>query len=92
MVRDPLSSVSLSELGADPTAVVERMTSTDNVMAVTRAGEPVAVMMSLSAFEQLQRDCERLRLLALGELEAAAGEGHDLTEVIEDARSLLNEN
>lgn len=92
MVRDPSSSVSMSELRADPAAVVERMASTGAVVAVTRAGEPVAVMMSLPAFERLRRDCERLRLLALGELEAAAGEGHDLTAVIEDARSLLNEN
>jgi len=92
MVRDPSNSVSMAELEADPAAVVERVSSTGAVVAVTRAGEPVAVMMSLPAFERLRRDCERLRLLALGELEAAAGEGHDLTAVIEDARSLLNEN
>ena len=92
MVRDPWNSVSLGDLAADPAGVVERMASTDGVVAVTREGEPVAVLMSLPAFEQLRRDCERLRLLALGEIEAAAGEGHDLTAVIEDARSLLNEN
>lgn len=61
-------------------------------IVLTRDGRPVAVVMGMTAFEELTDERELLRRLALGELESAGGEGDDLAAVIEGCRLLLEEN
>lgn len=43
----------------------------------------------MEAFESSKRDEEILRLLARGEQEIEAGEGHDLEAVLAEAEALL---
>ena len=59
---------------------------------VTRDARPVAVVITIEAFEALTEERELLRRLALGELESAGGAGEDLEMVLEDCRLLLEEN
>ena len=61
-------------------------------VVVTRSGRAVAAVISIAALRTLQRERELLRRLALGELESAAGEGHELDAVLEDCRLLLEES
>lgn len=61
-------------------------------VVLSRDGQPVAVVMSVTALQHLTEERELLRRLALGELESAAGEGEDLEAVLSDCRLLLEEN
>ena len=64
----------------------------DETLILTREGRPVAVVMAADAAKRLSEERELLRRLALGELESAAGEGDELSLVLEDCRLLLEEN
>jgi hypothetical protein len=55
-------------------------------------GDAVAAVLDLGRLEALRRERELLRRLALGELEAAAGEGDDLEAVLDDCALLLEES
>jgi hypothetical protein len=46
-------------------------------------------MLSVEAYEQSERDRELLRLLAKGEREIEAGEGHALDSILAEADALL---
>ena len=59
---------------------------------LARDGAPVAALVDVEILRTLTEERELLRRLALGELESAAGEGEELTSVLEDCRLLLEEN
>ena len=59
---------------------------------LTRDGQPVAAVLEIGSLRALIDERELLRRLALGELESAAGEGDELTAVLEDCRLLMEEN
>ena len=59
---------------------------------LTRDGQPVAAVLEIGSLRALTDERELLRRLALGELESAAGEGDELTAVLEDCRLLMEEN
>ena len=59
---------------------------------LTRDGQPVAAVLEIGSLRTLTDERELLRRLALGELESAAGEGDELTAVLEDCRLLMEEN
>jgi hypothetical protein len=48
-------------------------------------------MVSIETYERSQHELEILRLLARGEKEIEAGEGHDLDAVFADVDALLEE-
>ena len=79
-----IESVTLKDL-------VDRLT-VDATVIVARRGEPAAAVMSIDALRKLDDERELLRRLALGELESAAGEGDDVSAVLEDCRLMLEEN
>lgn len=54
-------------------------------------GRAVAVMQSIEAYKKRERELELLRLLAAGEREIAAGEGHSLASVMKEADALLGD-
>ena len=60
-------------------------------LVITQRGRAAAVMLSVEAFEQSERDRELLRLLARGEREIEAGEGYDMDSVLAEADALLSE-
>jgi len=84
-------TVDLGELGEDVTAIVRRAVSGRPVV-LSRDGRPVAAVVDIHRLEGLLRERELLRRLALGELEAAAGEGDDLEAVLDDCALLLEES
>jgi hypothetical protein len=47
------------------------------------------VIQSVDAYERLERERELLRLLAIGEREIEAKEGHSLASVMKEADALL---
>jgi len=75
-----------------PSSVLARLTGSDEPIVLTRHGRPAAVLVSAAAYARAARDRQVLRMLALGEMEAAAGVGEDLDRVLDDADALLEEN
>jgi prevent-host-death family protein len=82
----------MTALLRSPATVMQRLADSDEPMVLTRRGRPVAVLLSVEAYARAARDQQVLRMLALGEMEAAAGVGEDLDRVLADAEALLEEN
>jgi prevent-host-death family protein len=83
--------IPVSDLRQDAAKVLKRVRESREPVVITQRGRAAAVMLSVEAFEQSERDKELLRLLAKGEKEIEAGEGHDLDSVFAEADSLLSE-
>jgi len=85
------TTVDLESLGEDVAAIVRRAAS-DRPVVLSDSGRPVAAVIDIHRLESLLRERDLLRRLALGELEAAAGEGKDLEAVLDDCALLLEES
>ena len=86
-----LNIIPVSDLRQDAAKVLKRVKDSREPVVITQRGRAAAVMLSVEAFEQSERDRELLRLLAKGEREIEAGEGHDLDSVLAEADALLSE-
>ena len=86
-----LTIIPVSDLRQDAAKVLKRVKDSREPVVITQRGRAAAVMLSVEAFEQSERDRELLRLLAKGEREIEAGEGHDLDSVLAEADALLAE-
>lgn len=75
----------------DAAKVLKRVKDSREPTVITQRGRAAAVMLSVEAFEQLERERDLLRLLAKGEREIEAGEGHDLDSVLGEADALVSE-
>jgi prevent-host-death family protein len=84
--------VPVSDFRQDAAAVLKRLQSGSGPLVVTQRGRAVAVMQSVEAYEKRERERELLRLLAAGEREIAAGEGHSLASVMKEADALLGDD
>lgn len=76
----------------DAAAVLKRLQSGAGPLVVTQRGRAVAVMQSIEAYEKLQQERKLLRLLAAGEHEIAADQGHTLASVLKEADALLEDD
>jgi prevent-host-death family protein len=83
--------IPVSDLRQDAAKVLKRVRESRKPVVITQRGRAAAVMLSVEAFEQSERDKEMLCLLAKGEKEIEAGEGHDLDSVLAEADALLEE-
>ena len=83
--------VPISDLRQDAAKVLKRVRDSREPLIITQRGRAAAVMLSIESFERSEHDKELLRLLALGEREIEAGEGHDLDAVWAEADALLAE-
>jgi prevent-host-death family protein len=83
--------VPITDLRQDATSIVKRIAETREPLVITQRGRAAAVMVSIEAYEHSQHELEILRLLARGEKEIEAGEGHDLDAVFAEADALLEE-
>jgi prevent-host-death family protein len=81
--------IPVSDLRQDAAKVLKRVKESGEPVVITQRGRAAAVMLSVEAFEQSERDKELLRLLAKGEKEIEAGEGYDLDSLLAEADSLL---
>ena len=83
--------VPVSDFRQDAAAVLKRLQAGCGPLVVTQRGRAVAVMQSIESYEKLERERELLRLLAAGEREIAAGEGHTLASVMKEGDALLGD-
>jgi len=81
--------IPISDLRQDAAKVLKQVKDSREPVVITQRGRAAAVMLSVEAFEQAERDRELLRLLAKGEKEIEAGEGYDLDNVLAEADALL---
>ncbi len=79
----------VTDLRQDAAAALKRVRSSRQPLVITQRGRAAAVMLSVEAYERGEHERQLLRLLARGEKEIAAGRGHDLDEVLDEADALL---
>lgn len=83
--------VSISDLRQDAAKVLKQVRDSREPLVITQRGRAAAVLVSVESYEAAERDKELLRLLARGEREIEAGEGHDLEMVLAEADALLGD-
>lgn len=83
--------IPVSDLRQDVAKVLKQVKDSGEPIVITQRGRAAAVMLSVEVFEQLERDIELLRLLAKGEQEIEAAEGHDLDSILAEADAILAE-
>ena len=87
---DPLPSIiPISDLRQDAAGVIKRATASDEPVVITQRGRASAVLVSARSYERTHHELELLRLLVAGQAEIEAGKGHDLSDVLNEARALL---
>lgn len=82
--------VPVTDLRQDAASILEQVQKADEPWVITQRGRAAAVLISVEAYERSQKENELLRLLAMGEKEIAAGKGHSLDSVLQDADRLLS--
>ena len=83
--------IPVTDLRQDAAAALEKAREAGEPIVITQRGRAAAVMMSVEAYERLQREREIFRRILRGEAEIARGEGVDLEEVLAEAGRLLSE-
>ena len=81
--------VPVRDLRQETAAVLKRVQSSGQPVVITQRGRTAAVMLSVDAYERSERERQVLRLLVRGELEIAAGDGHDVDDVMAEADAIL---
>jgi prevent-host-death family protein len=82
--------IPVSDLRQDAAGVLKRLRNSHELVVITQRGRAAAVLVSVEAFERSEHDLQVLRLLAKGEREIEAGEGHDLDAVLRDLDNLMD--
>jgi prevent-host-death family protein len=89
----PLTSIiPISELRQDAAAVLKSVRSAKAPLIITQRGRAAAVVLSVEVYERGERERELLLMLARGEKDIAAGKGHDLSDVLKDAKALISKH
>jgi len=83
--------IPISDLRQDAAAVLRHLRTGRQPFVITQRGRAAAVMLSIEAFEEAEKEREILRILARGEREIAAGKGHSLSAVMAEADRILAE-
>lgn len=79
----------VTDLRQDAAAALKRVRASKEPPFITQRGRAAAVILIVEVYERGEHERHLLRLLARGEKEIAAGQGHDLDEVLEEADALL---
>ena len=80
-----LNILPVSDLRQHTAEILKKLRDNNEPVIITQRGRAAAVMISVEAYEKAEHDKEILRLLARGEKEIEAGEGHDLDTVLAEA-------
>jgi prevent-host-death family protein len=88
MTRAP-KIIPISDLRQNASDVVKGVSSSVEPVFITQRGRAAAVLISMNAYENSQRELDVLRLLARGEKEIEAGIGHELADVLKEADRFL---
>ena len=81
--------IPISDLRQNASDVVKDISASKQPVFITQRGRAAAVMVSMQAYEESQRELDILRLLALGEKEIEAGTGYELDGVLKEADRFL---
>ena len=82
--------IPVSDLRDDVAGVLKRVQASREPLVVTQRGRAAAIMLSVREYERGEYERQVLRALAKGEQEIAAGKGHDLDSVFDEADALLD--
>ena len=91
MARIPVL-IPVTDLRQDAAAILKRVESSSQPLVITQRGRSAAVMLSVDAYEHGEQERELLRLLVHGEQEIDANVGHDLDEVLAEAKDLVGDD
>lgn len=89
MARVP-DVIPVSDLRQDAAGTLKRVARSQQPLVVTRRGRAAAVLLSIDAYQQGERERQILTLLARGERDLRRGKGHALDDVLAEADALLN--
>jgi prevent-host-death family protein len=81
--------IPVSDLRQDAAGVLKSVRDSKQPLVITQRGRAAAVLLSVEAYERAEHERQLLLLLARGEKEILAGEGHDLDSVLAEADALL---
>ena len=81
--------IPVTDLRQDAATALKRVRASNQPVVITQRGRAAAVILSVEAYERTEHELQILRLLARGEREIAAVQGHDLDEVLAEADRLL---
>lgn len=81
--------IPVTDLRQNAADALKRVRTSKQPLIITQRGRAAAVLLSLEAYERAEYEKQLLRLLARGEKEIEAGEGHDLDRVLAEADALL---
>ena len=81
--------IPITDLRQDAAKALERVRRSPEPVVITQRGRAAAVLLSMEAYEQGERERQILRLLATGEREITKGKGRDLQAVLAAADQLL---
>ena len=81
--------IPISDLRQNASEVIRGVSLSREPVFVTQRGRAAAVLVSMEAYEDSQRELDVLRLLARGEKEIDAGIGHELGDVLKEADHFL---
>ncbi len=81
--------IPISDLRQNASDVVKGVSSSREPVFITQRGRAAAVLISMDAYENSQREIDVLRLIARGEKEIDAGIGHELADVLKEADRFL---
>lgn len=83
--------IPITDFRQDAARALELVRKSHAPVVITQRGRAAAVMQSVEAYEQGERERQLLRLLAGGEHEIAMGKGRTLDAVLADADRLLRD-
>jgi len=83
--------IPITDLRQDAAGALARVRQSREPVVITQRGRAAAVMLSMEAYEQGERERQILRILAAGEREIAKGKGRELAAVLAEADQLLRD-
>lgn len=81
--------IPISDLRQNAANVLQQIKESMEPTVITQRGRAAAIMLSVEAYEQGERNRQLLMLLVKGEKEIATGEGYSLESVMTDADKIL---
>jgi prevent-host-death family protein len=83
--------IPITDFRQDAARALEQVRKSHAPVVITQRGRAAAVMQSVEAYEQGERERQLLHLLAAGEHDIALGKGRSLDAVLADADRLLRD-
>jgi prevent-host-death family protein len=81
--------IPVTDFRKDAAGVIKKLQDSPDPLVITQHGRAIAVLQSVDSYERSEHERELLRMLAVGDKEAANGEGRSLESVLKEADSML---